>query len=337
MAPSHKDTIGNKNVLVTGGAGYIGSHTCKALAQAGYQPITYDNLSMGHEWAVKWGPLEIGDILDQQKLSSVIEKYHPSAILHFAALAYVGESVNQPARYWNNNVAGSFSLIQAAIANGIDKFIFSSTCAIYGEPNQTPIIESFLKQPVNPYGTTKLVVEAMLKDFAAEKQITSSLNSVSLRYFNAAGADPDSEIGEDHDPETHLIPLVLKSAMDATHPLTVFGGDYPTKDGSCIRDYIHVCDLAQAHVKALQYLDNQQGAFGFNLGNDKGYSVLDIIQAAEKITGKSINYTIGKRREGDPPELVSDSALAAQALNWTALCSDIDNIIESAWKWMHKQ
>ncbi len=321
-----------KTVLVTGGAGYIGSHTCKALADAGFLPVTYDNLSTGHKSAIKWGPFEQGDILDTGQLETVLDKYQPYAVLHFAALAYVGESVTQPGRYWQNNVVGSLSLIEAMASHDIHNLVFSSTCAIYGEPEDMPLTETHTKHPINPYGTTKLVVETMLQDFST----SNNLNSVSLRYFNAAGADPEGEIGEDHDPETHLIPLVLMAANDAARPLTVYGTDYPTRDGSCIRDYIHVTDLAAAHVKALTYLSSHPGTHAFNLGTDTGYSVIEILDVAMKVSDRKIPHTLGPRRPGDPPVLVSNSDLARSELGWTAENSDIEAIIETAWNWLSR-
>ena len=235
------------NILVTGGAGYIGSHACKALAKAGYTPIAYDNLVYGHEWAVKWGPFEQGDILDRKRLDEVIKKYRPAAIMHFAAFAYVGESVEQPGKYYRNNVTGSLTLLEAMRDHGVPYIIFSSTCATYGEPEQIPIPENHKQSPINPYGHSKLMIEQMLSDF----DVAHGIRSVSLRYFNAAGADPDGETGEDHDPETHLIPLVLDAAIGKRPSITIFGDDYDTPDGTCIRDYIHVTDLASATSKSL--------------------------------------------------------------------------------------
>ena len=323
--------MSNQTVLVTGGAGYVGSHTCKMLSQCGYLPVTYDNLSMGHTWAVQWGPLEVGDIADEARLNQVISQYDPIAVMHFAANAYVGESVFDPGKYWNNNVGGSLSLIHTAVENGIDKFIFSSTCSIYGEPEFIPLNERHPQQPINPYATTKLVIETMLRDFVACK----NLNAVCLRYFNAAGADLDGEIGESHDPETHLIPLSLM-ATEKDNTLTVYGDDYSTRDGSCIRDYIHVTDLAQAHVLALDFLEKNRGFHGFNLGCESGHSVFEVINIVKSIAGKRVNYTIGERRNGDPSELISDSTLARKKLKWQPQHSDIQTIIASAWRWMEK-
>ena len=320
------------NILVTGGAGYIGSHACKALANAGYTPIAYDNLVYGHEWAVKWGPFEQGDILDRKRLDEVIEQYQPAAIMHFAAYAYVGESVDQPGKYYRNNVSGSLTLLEAMRDHGIRYFIFSSTCATYGEPQQIPISEDHKQAPINPYGHSKLMIEQMLSDF----DTAHDLKSVALRYFNAAGADPDGDTGEDHDPETHLIPLVLDAAIGKRPSITIFGDDYDTPDGTCIRDYIHVTDLADAHVKALKYLEQGGNTTKFNLGNGTGFSVKDVIDTAQKVTGKDIPVVIGKRRPGDPPRLVGDAARIRKELNWSPEYPDLDTIIETAWKWHMK-
>src|SRR6266850_2121298 len=251
-----------KNVLVTGGAGYIGSHTCKVLAKEGYQPIAFDNLSSGHTWAAKWGPLETGDILDRAALDRVIEKYRPSACLHFAAFAYVGESVTDPGKYYRNNVVGSLTLLEALRDHGVDQFVLSSTCATYGVPDKVPIDETLPQSPINAYGASKLMVERMLADFHAAHR----LRSIPLRYFNAAGADSDGEIGEDHDPETHLIPLVLRTALGQRPSVAVYGADYPTPDGTCVSDYVHVADLADAHVGALRFLEERGVSDRFNLG-----------------------------------------------------------------------
>lgn len=238
----------NNNILVTGGAGYIGSHTCKALAQAGFTPVSYDNLVYGHRWAVRWGPLEEGDIGDRARLDAVLERYRPAAVMHFAAYAYVGESVLDPGKYYRNNVAGTLTLLEAMRDHGVGHVVFSSTCATYGEPERVPIDEDHPQRPINPYGASKQMIERMLGDFAA----AHGLGWIALRYFNAAGADPNSEIGEQHDPETHLIPLALDVAASARPSITIYGDDYETPDGTCIRDYIHVSDLADAHVLALR-------------------------------------------------------------------------------------
>jgi UDP-arabinose 4-epimerase len=324
--------LNTKVVLVTGGAGYIGSHACKALAKAGYTPIAYDNLVYGHEYAVKWGPFEKGDILDRARLDEVIEQYQPSAIMHFAAYAYVGESVEHPGKYYRNNVTGSLTLLEAMLDHGINNFIFSSTCATYGVPHQVPITEDHSQAPINPYGHTKVMIEQMLKDY----DVAHGLKSVSLRYFNAAGADPEGDTGEDHDPETHLIPLVLDAAAGKRPSITIFGDDYNTPDGTCIRDYIHVTDLADAHVKALKYLEQGGATTQYNLGNGKGFSVKEVIDTASQITGKDIPVEIGKRRPGDPAELVGDAMRISKELGWSPEYADLDTIIDTAWKWHQK-
>jgi UDP-arabinose 4-epimerase len=322
-----------KNVLVTGGAGYIGSHTCKVLAQQGYQPVAFDNLSSGHAWAAKWGPLEQGDILDRAGLDRVIEKYRPDACLHFAAFAYVGESVSDPGKYYRNNVVGSLTLLEALRDHGVDKFVLSSTCATYGIPETAPIDEAQPQSPINAYGASKLMVERMLADF----HVAHQLRSVSLRYFNAAGADLDTEIGEDHDPETHLVPLVLDAACGDREAITVFGDDYETADGTCIRDYIHVTDLAKAHVLALKALEGGLTRRAFNLGNGHGYSVREVIASVERVTGHSVPVAIGKRRPGDPAQLISNSDRAANELRWRPSITGLDDIIATAWEWRKRR
>jgi UDP-arabinose 4-epimerase len=320
-----------KSVLVTGGAGYIGSHACKALARAGYLPVTYDNLVYGHPAAVKWGPLEEGNINDRLQLESVIQKYKPAAVMHFAAYAYVGESVENPAKYYHNNAVGTLILLEAMRNSNIDKIIFSSTCATYGMPEQIPIHEIHLQNPINPYGRSKLMIEWILQDFAA----AYGLKFVSLRYFNAAGADPETEIGEDHNPETHLIPLVLDTALGKRNRLEIYGTDYDTPDGSCIRDYIHVSDLAEAHLLALEHLIGDGQSDVFNLGNGNGFSVRDVIETAIKITGKDVPFIESDRRPGDPSVLIGSSNKIRHALKWLPRYNSLDTIIETAWRW-HK-
>ncbi|MFM9845656.1 MAG: UDP-glucose 4-epimerase GalE [Hyphomicrobiaceae bacterium] len=320
------------SVLVTGGAGYIGSHTCKILAHEGYLPVAFDNLSSGHTWAAKWGPLERGDILDRAALDRVIEAYRPSACLHFAAFAYVGESVADPGKYYRNNVAGSLTLLEALRDHGVDQFVLSSTCATYGVPDKVPIDEMMPQAPINPYGASKLMVERMLADFHA----AHGLRSVALRYFNAAGADPDVEIGEDHDPETHLVPLVLDAASGDRDAITVFGTDYETPDGTCIRDYIHVTDLAKAHVLALKGLEQGLTHRAYNLGNGLGYSVREVIASVERVTGLAVPVRLGDRRLGDPARLISNSMRAASELQWKPHITKLDDIISTAWEW-HKR
>ena len=318
-----------QNILVTGGAGYIGSHACKALSTAGYKPIAYDNLEYGHDWAVKWGPLETGDIQDRKLLDRVIEKYNPRSVMHFAAYAYVGESVENPGKYYRNNVAGTLTLLEAMRDNGIRNIIFSSTCATYGIPGHIPLTEDHPQNPINPYGSTKLMIEQILRDF----DIAHNIKFVALRYFNAAGADPGGEIGEDHNPETHLIPLVLDAALGKREHIKIFGTDYHTPDGTCIRDYIHVTDLADAHVLALQYLENSGESTAFNLGNGNGFSVREVIEAAKKVTQRNIPEVEWQRRPGDPPVLIGSSDKARQVLGWQPVYDDVETIISTAWRW----
>lgn len=321
--------MNEKKILVTGGAGYIGSHACKALAAAGYIPVVYDNLIYGHERAVQWGPLERGDLLDSDRLAAVMAQYRPVAVMHFAAYAYVGESVIDPGKYYRNNVTGSLALLQTMCELGIDKLVFSSTCATYGNPVHETLDESHPQSPINPYGQSKLMVETMLRDFDR----AHGLRSIALRYFNAAGADLEGMIGEDHDPETHLIPLALGAAAGKREPLTVFGTDYPTPDGTCIRDYVHVQDLADAHVSALKALEQGGPSGAYNLGTGEGSSVKEVIDAIEQITGKSVPRIFGERREGDPARLVADAALFQREFAWRPAQSDLPTIIRSAWPW----
>lgn len=322
----------NKVVLVTGGAGYIGSHACKALFAKSYTPVVIDNLVYGHKEAVKWGPLEVGDISDRQFLDGIIKKYTPIAVMHFAAFAYVGESVENPQKYYKNNVSGTINLLDLCLENNIKHFIFSSTCATYGVPSELPINEEQLQQPVNPYGASKLMIERVLKDYS----LAYGLNHVSLRYFNAAGADIEAQIGENHQPETHLIPLILDVAIGKRDSISIFGNDYDTSDGTCVRDYIHVSDLASAHVKALDYLLSGGKSIQANLGTGIGFSVQQVIDCAEQITGKKITRIIKARRVGDPPELVAASMLSRCILSWEPLTSTLPEIISSAWEW-HKK
>lgn len=322
-----------KNILVTGGAGYIGSHVCKELAARGYRPITYDNLVNGHRSAVRWGPFEHGDVRDRRRLDEVISRYRPQAVIHFAAYAYVGESVADPGKYYNNNVAGSLVLLEAMLGQGVNRLIFSSSCATYGIPDTVPITESDAQRPINPYGMSKLVVERILSDF----EVAHGLQWIALRYFNAAGADPHNETGEDHDPETRIIPLVLAAADRQTEPVTVFGSDYDTPDGTCIRDYIHVTDLADAHVKALDALFAGEVSQALNLGTGAGCSVMQVIQAARTATGLDVPYRFDARREGDPAILVADPSRARAVLNWQPSHSSIGEIVETAWRWHLKK
>ena len=317
------------NILVTGGAGFVGSHTCKALSRRGFLPIAYDNLSRGHREVVKWGPLEVGDIADSARLHTVLNKYHPMAVMHFAAYAYVGESVEQPILYYHNNFTGTANLLRTIIAFKPLPFVFSSTCATYGIPDKMPILEDHPQNPINPYGRSKLFVEGMLVDFRAAYQ----LHSVSLRYFNAAGSDPEGEIGELHEPETHLIPLVI-SAAKSGNPVQIYGADYNTPDGTCVRDYVHVTDIADAHVLALDYLLAGGERHAFNLANSRGYSVREVIAAAERVCGRFIPARIAPRRPGDPPVLVGSSEQARATLGWQPARSDIEIQISDAWNWL---
>jgi UDP-glucose-4-epimerase GalE len=316
-------------ILVTGGAGYIGSHVCKALAAKGHEPVAYDNLSRGNAWAVKWGPLERGDIADTARLSEVMARYEPAAVMHFAAYAYVGESCAEPLLYYRNNVGGSEALLRTIAAQRPLPVVFSSSCATYGIPHKAPIAEDHPQNPVNPYGYTKLVVERMLADLDR----AAGLRSVALRYFNAAGADPDGEIGEAHDPETHLIPLVL-AAADARGAIDVYGTDYDTPDGTCVRDYVHVVDLADAHVRALEYLLAGGASLALNLANARGHSVREVIAAAEEVCGISIRANDVARRPGDPPILVGDATRARALLGWIPLRSELRTQLTDAWRWM---
>ncbi|MBI5162500.1 MAG: UDP-glucose 4-epimerase GalE [Magnetospirillum sp.] len=320
-------------ILVTGGAGYIGSHVCKALAAAGWLPVTYDNLSRGHEAAVKWGPLERGDLLDTAHLTATIARHRPVAVAHLAGLIAVGESVREPLLYWRVNVGGSESLLSAMRANRLDKLVFSSTCAIYGAPAQQPIVESCPAAPVSPYAWSKLAIEQVLADC----HTAFGLSSVALRYFNAAGADPEGEIGEAHDPETHLIPLLLEAAAGLRPDITVFGEDYPTPDGTCIRDYLHVADIAAAHLLALDHLLGGGERLAVNLGNGSGFSVREVIAVAEAVSGRTVPVTIGPRRPGDPPRLVGDARLAGARLGWRPAWPRLEDQVAHAWAWLQRR
>jgi UDP-glucose-4-epimerase GalE len=322
----------NVNILVTGGAGYIGSHVCKQLATKGFMPITYDNLSRGNKWAVKWGPLEPGDVGDAVRVREVLEKYRPIAMMHFAAYAYVGESVEQPLLYYKNNLAATVSLLTAMIAVRRIPVVFSSSCATYGTPDYLPISEGHPQRPINPYGHSKLFVEQLLADLEA----AHSVQWISLRYFNAAGADPDGEIGEAHDPETHLIPLVIRAAQTGS-AVQIFGADYETSDGTCVRDYVHVSDIADAHVRALDHLLDGRESCALNLANTYGHSVRDVISAAEKVCGDTIRVEILPRRPGDPPVLIGDSRRARMLLGWKPMRSELDAQIADAWRWMQQR
>jgi UDP-arabinose 4-epimerase len=319
----------SQSVLVTGGAGYIGSHACKTLARAGHQPVVFDNLSRGHREAVRWGPFVEGDLAETERLVATIESHGVSAVMHFAAFAYVGESVADPALYYRNNLLGTLSLLDAMRQTSVDKIVFSSTCATYGIPEIVPIRETAPQLPVNPYGETKLAIERALRWYRQ----AYGMRSMSLRYFNAAGADPKGEIGELHDPETHLIPLVLRTALGQHPHVDIYGTDYPTADGTAIRDYIHVEDLAEAHLRALEHLCAGHEGAQLNLGTGLGHSVREVIAAAEAISGRPIARREALRRAGDAPVLVADPRLAVEQLGWRARCSDLETIISTAFAW----
>lgn len=317
-----------KTVLVTGGAGYIGSHTCKALAKAGYLPVTYDNLSTGNAHAVKWGPLEQGDLCDAARLNAVITAHGPVAVVHFAALSEVARSVADPASYYRNNVLGSLTLLEAMTNHGIAPIVFSSTAAVYGAAGAAPIAEDAPLCPINPYGRGKLMVEQMLADFEA----AHGLRAVSLRYFNACGADPEGDIGEEHEPETHLIPNLMRVICGVDQAFRLFGRDYPTDDGTCVRDYVHVSDLADGHVLALEHLLEGGASLICNLGAGRGYSVQQIIDAAKRVTGCDFAIEECARRAGDPPALCADVTRARETLGFEAQRSDLDTILSHAWR-----
>ncbi len=316
-------------VLVTGGAGYIGSHTCKALAQAGHTPVVFDNLSTGHADAVRWGPLHAGDILDAYALDMAFAEHQPEAVIHFAALAYVGESVINPDKYYRVNITGTHTLLDAMRRHAVTRIILSSSCATYGVPIALPIHECTPQHPVNPYGFTKLVMERM----AADYERAYGMQWVALRYFNAAGADPDGELGERHDPETHAIPLAIGAALGTAPPFSVMGTDYPTADGSAVRDYVHVSDLADAHVRAVMYLEAGGASIAFNLATGRGTSVLELVEAVRIVTGRPIPLITAPRREGDPPSLYAHADLAKQLLGWQPRHAGIQEMVETAAAW----
>jgi len=320
-------------ILVCGGAGYIGSHMCKILARQGYEITVFDNLSTGHREACQWGNFVHGDLLDAKALMALFATSRFAAVMHFSARSLVGESLANPALYYLNNVVGTLNLLEAMRAYDVKRFVFSSSASTFGNPQQELIDETHSQAPINPYGETKLIVERALTYYAQAYE----LNSVSLRYFNAAGADQDHTIGESHHPETHLIPNILKATLTDDKPLKVFGNSYPTKDGTCVRDYIHINDLCQAHLLAMNYLGHHRGAHGFNLGNGLGFSVLDIIRTAEEVTGQTISYELASPRPGDPPSLVADSRKARAILGWQPSHAEIGDIVRSAWEWHRNQ
>lgn len=318
-----------KHVLVTGGAGYIGSHACKVLHASGYIPVTYDNLSTGWQDAVKFGPFEQGDLLDRNRLDAVFKQYDPVAVMHFAALSQVGESFEKPGLYWHNNVTGSLSLIEAAVAAGCNRFVFSSTCATYGDQDNVVLDENSLQQPTNSYGSSKRAIEEILRDF----ERSHGLRHVIFRYFNVAGADPDGEVGEFHQPETHLIPVMLDVIEGQRDKLTIHGTDYDTPDGTCIRDYVHVMDLIDAHVLGLKWLEDDKGSRVFNLGTGHGYSVREVIDQSAAVTNQKVPFSEGPRRSGDCTKLVSGSTRATRELGWNPQRSVLPTMIADAWRW----
>jgi UDP-glucose-4-epimerase GalE len=321
------------SILIVGGAGYIGSQTAKAAARAGLEPVVLDNLVYGHRWAARWGPLIEGEIADRAVLDRVFREHRVTAVVHFAAYAYVGESVQNPRKYFGNNVAGTLTLLDAMLDHGIRDIVFSSTAATYGEPVKVPIPEDHPQKPINPYGESKLAVERILHWY----QGAYDLRYAALRYFNAAGADPDGEIGEDHDPESHLIPLAIGAVLGRAPELKIFGTDYPTPDGTAIRDYIHVADLADAHLLALGRLDKGDKALALNLGTGTGHSVREVVASVEKISGRKVPRVEVGRRAGDPPSLVADASRAQQTLQWRPKYADLDVIVEHAWRWQEKR
>jgi UDP-glucose 4-epimerase len=321
-----------QRVLVTGGAGYVGAHACKALARAGYLPVAFDNLSNGWAEAVKWGPLVQGDLMDRASIDAAINEHRPVAIMHFAALSLVGESVVNPARYWRENVDGALNLLEACAASGVQNFVFSSTCATYGDQDGVLLTEDTPQRPINAYGGSKLAIEQMLRDFG----VAHGINHVIFRYFNVAGADPDGEIGEQHRPETHLIPLMLDAVAGKRPALTVFGTDYPTPDGTCLRDYVHVADLAVAHVLGLRRLLDGRGNGVFCLGTGRGFSVREVIEASRAVTNREVPVVFGDRRPGDAAALVSSSTRAVAELGWEPQHSSLRQMIGDAWAWAQK-
>lgn len=323
----------NNTILVTGGAGYIGSHVCKELKISGYNPVAYDNLISGFESAVKWGAFEKGDVLDSTRLQEVITKYKPAAIIHMAAYIAAGESVKLPGKYYHNNSAGGLSLLESMKECGVKNIVFSSTAAVYGIPNYIPIDEKSATQPINPYGSSKLIVEQFLRDF----EVSDSIRSVSLRYFNAAGADEAGEIGCDHEVPGNLIPILMDVQSGKRKNIQIFGLDYETTDGTAVRDYIHVSDLARAHVLALEHLLAGKDSVTLNLGTGKGCSVNEVVASVEKITGKTVPREDAPRRAGDPAILVADASLAKEILGWEAEYKDIDYIVKTAWNWQNKR
>jgi UDP-glucose 4-epimerase len=319
-------------VLVTGGAGYIGSHACKALARAGFHPVAFDNLSTGWAEAVKYGPLAQGDLMDRASIDAAMAEHRPVAVMHFAALSLVGDSMKDPGLYWRANVGGALNLIESCVAHGVGNFVFSSTCATYGDQDGVVLDEDTPQRPINAYGGSKRAIEDMLKDFGA----SHGLNKVIFRYFNVAGADPEGELGEQHRPETHLIPLMLDAVAGRRPALTVFGDDYATRDGTCVRDYVHVTDLAAAHVLGLRWLLDGKGDGVFCLGSGTGFTVREVIEASRAVTNREVPIVQGTRRAGDAAALVSGSKRAMQDLGWEPQHSTLRQMIGDAWAWSQK-
>lgn len=318
-----------KHVLVTGGAGYIGSHACKLLAQQGYVPVTFDSLTTGWASAVKFGPFVQGDLLDRAALDAVFEEYKPVAVMHFAALSQVGEATKEPGIYWRNNVMGSLNLIEAMVAADCKQIVFSSTCATYGDQDGVVLDENSAQQPLNAYGASKRAVEDILRDFG----VSHGVEAVIFRYFNVAGADPEAEVGEWHQPETHLIPVMIEAASGTRDALTIYGTDYPTPDGTCVRDYVHVMDLVAAHIKGVEWLLDGKGSRVFNLGTGTGFSVKEVISECKAATGHAVPHSFGDRREGDAAALVSGSSRAIEELGWTPERSTLPDMIADAFRW----
>src|SRR5262245_2802307 len=318
-------------VLVTGGAGYIGSHVCKSLARAGFAPLAFDDLSMGHREAVRWGALVEGDLREADSIARAMREHRPAAVVHLAASAYVGESIADPGKYWRNNVVATVNLLDAMRDAGVARLVFSSSCATYGAPREVPIRETAEQRPTNPYGRTKLAAERVIIDYASAHGLSAAL----LRYFNVCGADPDGEIGENHDPETHLIPRALMAAAGEIDALDLFGDDYPTPDGTCVRDYVHVSDLADAHVAALGRLPAGGGTLACNVGIGRGFSVREVLAAVERVTGRKVAVRVAARRGGDadPPVLVADAAASRALIGFQPRFADLDAMIETAWRW----
>lgn len=321
------------SILIVGGAGYIGSQTAKAVARAGLEPVILDNLVYGHRWAARWGPLVEGEIADRALVDRVIREHRVTAVIHFAAYTYVGESVQDPRKYFRNNVVGTLTLLDAMVDGGVRDIVFSSTAATYGDPIEVPITEEHPQKPINPYGETKLVIERALHWYGR----AYSLRYAALRYFNAAGADPDGEVGEDHQPESHLIPLAIGAALGRAPELKVFGTDYPTPDGTAIRDYIHVADLAEAHLLALGRLQQGEKALALNLGTGTGHSVREVIASVEKVSGRKVPRAEVGRRSGDPPSLVADPSRARATLGWAPKYAELDTIVEHAYRWQEQR